>query len=153
MLLAGDDLEMSQAVLFMGRKIFYHEGLLIHHQIPSARTEWNYIKKIYAGYGASTISLDLYDWFYKDKYLNASFQMIWFRHLLTFVKPSLRYNILLLGFYRLLPKGSVLTTRVVFAIGRWKGFVGQGFAEYRNNLEIVRRFCKNANGLSKNNVN
>jgi len=138
-LLAGDDLELSNAIRASNYKIYYNESLILYHYIPGFRVQWPYIKKIYKGFGASSIWLDIYDWEFKKKYTSLPVFILWCRHFLAFVKPLIKFNFLLL-FPRFFPMGSKLATQIEYSLGRLRELFSTPYGEYKEKATIVRCF-------------
>jgi glycosyltransferase involved in cell wall biosynthesis len=62
----GDDNEICQALRLAGWRLYHEPRLSFKHFIPTTRLEWNYLRKIVTGFGASSILLDVYKWSYSN---------------------------------------------------------------------------------------
>lgn len=66
-LAAGEDTELGYAFQLAGWKIWYEESLHLQHYIPAARLNWNYVQKMYEGFGRSHAIFEIYKLVLKDK--------------------------------------------------------------------------------------
>ena len=138
----GDDWELSWVIRAMKARIFYNEQLKLYHYIPASRTTWQYIRKNMRGYGHSSLLFDVYEWFIQGKYLSAKISWIWIRQMISFIKPMVRYNILLL-FIDSFPKGSPIAMKLEYVRGRLNAITGTGYAAYSKNVSAMRKFYFN----------
>lgn len=60
-LISGEDHELCLALIMIGYKISWTKKLQFHHYIPRSRTEINYYKKLFLGFGLSSPLLIGYD--------------------------------------------------------------------------------------------
>jgi glycosyltransferase involved in cell wall biosynthesis len=65
-LTAGEDNEICQALRLAGWRLYFEPKLSFRHFIPAQRLKWDYLRKIVANFGASSILLDVYQWCYSD---------------------------------------------------------------------------------------
>lgn len=66
-LAAGEDAELGFAFRLAGWKVWYDESLKLRHYIPASRFEWNYVVKMYDGFGKSHAIFEIYKLVLKDK--------------------------------------------------------------------------------------
>jgi len=57
---SGGDSEICFALRLAGWRLWYDERLKLQHYIPSDRLNWEYLRRLYRGFGASTVGLDPY---------------------------------------------------------------------------------------------
>ena len=57
---AGEDTELSFAFRLAGWKLWYSDRLTLQHYITKERFEWNYVLKMYKGFGASHATFEIY---------------------------------------------------------------------------------------------
>lgn len=57
---AGEDSEINLLWTLKGHKLFYDESLKLKHYIPSGRLSYDYLAKIYEGFGKAEVVLSLY---------------------------------------------------------------------------------------------
>ncbi len=58
---SGGDTERCFALRLAGWRLWYDERLSLRHCISSDRLTWSYLRKLYRGFGASTVGLDCYN--------------------------------------------------------------------------------------------
>ncbi|MEM9849640.1 MAG: glycosyltransferase [Bacteroidota bacterium] len=59
-LTAGEDAELCMSLQLLGYRLFYSPQLQYQHHIPTDRINRNYLEKVQAGFGASSVILSLY---------------------------------------------------------------------------------------------
>ncbi len=59
---AGEDLELSYALILTGWDLFCDPDLTYQHFMPARRLDWSYVRRLKRGFGASSIGLDPYQW-------------------------------------------------------------------------------------------
>jgi glycosyltransferase involved in cell wall biosynthesis len=79
LLTAGEDSELCYALRACGWKLWYSPQLKLRHFIPSFKVDWNYLLKMYKGFGAAQIFLEPYLLFLDKRKPIKSFK--WFNHL------------------------------------------------------------------------
>jgi glycosyltransferase involved in cell wall biosynthesis len=57
---AGGDYELCLALRLAGWALWYEPRLRLRHFLPASRFEWNYLRRVYRGFGASSVWLDFY---------------------------------------------------------------------------------------------
>lgn len=57
---SGGDSEICFALRLAGWRLWYDERLNLRHCIPSNRLKWRYLRRLYRGFGAATVGLELY---------------------------------------------------------------------------------------------
>jgi len=67
-LLAGEDTELCFALRLQGWRIRYDKRMQLRHYIPKNRLTWEYLCKMYSGFGASHGILDIYQRVYTLPY-------------------------------------------------------------------------------------
>lgn len=76
---AGEDAELCLALRACGWKLWYSPQLKLRHFIPSFKVDWNYLLRMYKGFGASHVFHKVYLFLFKGrKRVKLS---IWFYHL------------------------------------------------------------------------
>lgn len=58
---SGGDTELCYAVRNLGYKIWYDESLKFVHYMPVSRVNWNYLSKLFRGFGEASFGLDAYN--------------------------------------------------------------------------------------------
>lgn len=56
----GEDTELCYAIRLLGFSLFYSDDLVLKHYMPEARLNLDYMKKMYMGFGAANVRLNLY---------------------------------------------------------------------------------------------
>ena len=135
----GDDWELACIIRAMKMKIYYNERLKLYHYIPVSRTQWEYIRKNARGYGYSSLLFDVYEWYINGKYLHLAAFWLRLRQMVSFIKPLVKYNILLL-FISLFPKGSHLAMKLEYVRGRLKAITETNFSSYAKNISSMKKF-------------
>jgi glycosyltransferase involved in cell wall biosynthesis len=64
--LAGEDSEICHAFKFAGWRLWYDERLKLKHYITKKRFEWDYVEKMFLGFGYSYLVLGTYNQFYQS---------------------------------------------------------------------------------------
>jgi len=59
-LLSGEDIEISLALRLAGWKLLYDPRLRFKHYLPSYRLDWNYLRRLFRGFGMASVRLDPY---------------------------------------------------------------------------------------------
>jgi len=59
-LLAGEDTELTFAFRLAGWRLWYSEDLTLQHFIPPERFKWEYVRKMYKGFGYSHAIFEIY---------------------------------------------------------------------------------------------
>jgi glycosyltransferase involved in cell wall biosynthesis len=59
-LTAGGDTELCFALTRMGGRLWYDDRLKLRHFIPAGRLRWEYVRRLYRGFGAATVVGDFY---------------------------------------------------------------------------------------------
>ncbi len=57
---SGEDMELCLALLLAGWKLWYDESIRIQHYMTAPRLSWQYLRKMYRGFGASEVSQAFY---------------------------------------------------------------------------------------------
>ena len=78
LLTAGEDAELCFALRACGWKLWYSPQLSLKHFIPSFKVDWNYLLKMYKGFGASRVFLKIYLFFLNGHKRLKLFR--WFHH-------------------------------------------------------------------------
>lgn len=79
-LLAGEDTEICYVMRLAGWRLWYHERLKMKHYITARRMEWDYIMKMYRGFGYSHAVFEIYYRYLLNKGYN--YLRIWFKSFL-----------------------------------------------------------------------
>jgi glycosyltransferase involved in cell wall biosynthesis len=66
-LAAGEDTELAYAFRLASWRLWYSEELNLKHFIPSSRLDWDYVIRMYIGFGKSHAMFDIYKLVLKDK--------------------------------------------------------------------------------------
>lgn len=59
---SGDDTELCYMARYLGYEVWYHRGLRFKHLMPAGRMNWNYLKKLYGGFGRMNIYIHAYNY-------------------------------------------------------------------------------------------
>jgi glycosyltransferase involved in cell wall biosynthesis len=59
-LLGGGDTEMQMALRATNWKLWYEPAMRLQHFMPKARLSWRYLRKLYRGFGRSSVTSDFY---------------------------------------------------------------------------------------------
>jgi glycosyltransferase involved in cell wall biosynthesis len=138
----GDDWELACIIRAMNKKIYYNDQLKLYHYIPASRITWGYIKKNARGYGHSSLLFDVYEWFIQGKYLQLPVFWLWVRQIGSFIKPLLKYGVVLF-FINLFPKGSSFAMKLEYVAGRLKAITGTGFTSYAKSISSMKNYFIN----------
>lgn len=57
---AGEDAELCFALRLAGWRLWYEPKLRLQHYLPEKRLNWKYLRRLYRGFGASTVGHDPY---------------------------------------------------------------------------------------------
>jgi len=57
---AGEDSELCLALRKAGWRIWYEPRLKLRHFLPAGRLDWNYLRRLHRGFGASRVALNAY---------------------------------------------------------------------------------------------
>ena len=60
-LISGGDTELCMAFRMAGFKLIYDSNLLFEHRLPSTRMNWNYLRRLFFGFGITKARLDIYN--------------------------------------------------------------------------------------------
>ena len=71
-LTAGEDSELCFALVLRGGKLWYDDSLKLKHFIPDSRLQFNYLIKMYRGFGKAELILAIYRDVILKKYSNKS---------------------------------------------------------------------------------
>jgi len=88
LLTAGGDSELCYALRACGWKLWYSPQLRLRHFIPSFRVDWNYLLKMYKGFGAARVFHKVYLFFLNGRKRIKLFR--WFYHLRKDLKRILK---------------------------------------------------------------
>jgi glycosyltransferase involved in cell wall biosynthesis len=58
---SGEDSELCYALRMAGWRLHYSNQLSLRHYIPSGRLRWDYLQRLYLGFGVSQVILDIYE--------------------------------------------------------------------------------------------
>ncbi|MDQ3019869.1 MAG: glycosyltransferase [Bacteroidota bacterium] len=58
---SGGDSEACYALVLAGWQIWYDSRLKLKHCMPAGRLNWNYLSRLFVGFGAATVGLELYE--------------------------------------------------------------------------------------------
>lgn len=139
---SSEDIELCYAFIALKAKIFYNNKLRLIHHIPAFRVQWDYIKKIISGYGASTIWLDVFEWFQKGKYLQMSSSKIFVIHHLILGKNILQKGRVLIS-NNLDPAKVEDTKQKLVAKGRIRLFYKIKPLDYFEKVSSIKNFYSN----------
>lgn len=92
---AGEDSELCLALQIAGYKLYYSEQLTLKHFIPSERLALTYCKKLYLGFGASSIPREALRYYYEQNTEQTRIFRLWLYEIyssLTWILRSLRVN-------------------------------------------------------------
>jgi len=68
-LTAGEDSELCLAIALAGWKLHHEPALQVRHFMPAERLRWDYLRKLYRGFGAARVYLPLYEgWWEENDY-------------------------------------------------------------------------------------
>lgn len=59
-LTAGGDSELCVALRMAGWRLWYEPRLVLHHYLPAQRLQWNYLRRLYQGFGVASVGYDTY---------------------------------------------------------------------------------------------
>lgn len=59
-LTSGGDTELCYALKLVGWDLWYQDDLLLHHEIPASRLQWEYFLRLYHGFGRAEVLLAPY---------------------------------------------------------------------------------------------
>jgi glycosyltransferase involved in cell wall biosynthesis len=98
-LVAGEDSERCHAFRILGYKLWYDPFLEFGHQMPAARTDWKYIRKLYKSFGRASAYHGLYQEILKNpkgiRSLVAQNVLLSVLHTLYLLLPALPAHILI----------------------------------------------------------
>lgn len=60
-LTSGGDSELCYRLRLAGWRLYYSNRMSLQHYMPAGRLRWDYLKRLYAGFGASQVILDIYE--------------------------------------------------------------------------------------------
>lgn len=58
---SGGDSEMCYALVLAGWKVWYDERLKLKHCMPAGRLDWNYLVRLFTGFGIASVGLEPYE--------------------------------------------------------------------------------------------
>jgi len=58
---SGGDSELCYALVLSGWKVWYDRRLTCYHMMPSGRITWNYLIRLFQGFGITSVGLDPYE--------------------------------------------------------------------------------------------
>jgi glycosyltransferase involved in cell wall biosynthesis len=61
-LLSGGDTELCIAISMLGKQIAYSSDLTFKHYIPQERLSWDYLSKLYFGFGRAKVYIEIYSY-------------------------------------------------------------------------------------------
>ena len=142
-LASSGDIELCYAVIASGFRVYYNENLKLIHYISAGRVQWDYIQRILAGYGASTIWLDVFEWFEKGRYLNFSVKKIYGIHHLILLKSILKDTGSFI-FTKIAPENDYnKIKKIIIKKARIKQFYKISPADYYSKVNIIKNFYSN----------
>ncbi|TVZ59146.1 glycosyltransferase involved in cell wall biosynthesis [Flavobacteriaceae bacterium MAR_2010_105] len=91
-LVAGEDTELTMALILIGGQLHYSSALHFKHYMPSGRIQWDYLKRLWFAFGQSNYVLEPY---YRGGYSNKiiTYYKILVTTFLRFVYHSFNINI------------------------------------------------------------
>lgn len=66
-LVAGEDTELMYALRLVGGKLYYNSKMTFKHYMPAARINWEYLKKLWFGFGMADFVLYPYANYFKKR--------------------------------------------------------------------------------------
>lgn len=117
---SGGDHELCFALRLAGWDLWYEPRLQLRHFLPARRLDWRYLKSLHRGFGASSVSFDLYRSALKGdlKTFRERVKQTWQWKILSALRILLWYEgKVLLSFYRP-SEGNPDVLRLEVAIGR-----------------------------------
>jgi len=86
----GDDTELCEIIKYMGSLLYYDETMTFEHFLPFNRTNINFLKKRFKGFGKSRIYLRAYRYcFSNDKLPDENLKIPFWKDILTYRKREL----------------------------------------------------------------
>lgn len=75
-LVGGEDTELTFALKLIGGKLYYSSKMTFKHFMPASRINWEYLKKLYLGFGISDIIISPYAHFFNHTKAPSQFFLI-----------------------------------------------------------------------------
>jgi len=75
-LVAGEDTELMYALRLIGGKLYYSSKMTFKHYMPSTRINWEYLKKLWLGFGIADIIISPYAHFFNHTKAPSQFFLI-----------------------------------------------------------------------------
>jgi glycosyltransferase involved in cell wall biosynthesis len=66
-LVGGEDTELTFALKLIGGKLYYSSKMTFKHFMPASRINWEYLKKLFLGFGISDFCLSPYYYIFEQK--------------------------------------------------------------------------------------
>lgn len=92
-LMAGEDSEICLVIKLAGWRLWRDPQLRLQHYLPAGRLDWNYVRRLYRGYGESSVWLDGYQFFEggQEPHWKQPLRRLWLWHLLASAGAILRH--------------------------------------------------------------
>lgn len=96
-LMSGGDTELCFAFRMAGAKLYYNPDISFKHELPAGRINWEYLKRLFYGFGLTKSRMDIYTACIQSKHLPEDGRLpFWFNRVYFLWKKLLPKHILLL---------------------------------------------------------
>lgn len=138
-LASSGDYELCLALRGAGWRLWYEPRLQLRHCLPPQRLQWNYLRRLKRGFGASSVGLDAYSFISQENQLGlkAYFMYSWYCRFAIALLKLLCYPHKLLVFSWYLGEGDSQILSVETLIGRLSELLKSRKA-YKQNIKAVR---------------
>jgi len=125
-LTCGDDSEICYALRLSGWRWWYEPRLRFQHYLPASRLNWQYLRRLHRGFGASSIVLDLYAEALKSELLPASGRWIknaWAREVYYVTRRLTEFGFKLIHAWFSPCEGNADVLTIENQYGRWRALM------------------------------
>ena len=96
-LMSGGDTELCFAFRMAGEKLYYNAEISFKHELPSSRINWNYLRRLFHGFGLTKSRMDIYTACIQNKPIPEDGKLpFWFNRAFYLWKQLLPKRLLLL---------------------------------------------------------
>jgi len=138
---SGGDSEACYALVLAGWQIWYDSRLKLKHGMPAGRLDWNYLLRLFIGFGTATVGLELYEKAIKLAHADAIDSNIvkknWWYEFKRALSELRRYGIRKILSLRLPQYNKTDILMLEFYISKLKELI-RVRKEYDKNFEIIR---------------